>query len=118
MSDPEDEFAFQCLALKLPTPRRQFPFHPERKFRADFAWPEYRLLLEVQGGAFAGGRHTRGAGFQEDCERRCLAVGIGYSVLEVTPGQVTSGRAAQWTRVALNARGWQDGTENGGLHAP
>lgn len=92
----EDLFAFQCRARKMPEPVRQFAFAAElgRKWRADFAWPDYKLLLEVQGAVFTGGRHTRGAGYSAECERRAAAVGLGYAIIEATTAQVRSGKAA------------------------
>jgi len=103
----EDLFAFQCRARKMPEPVRQFAFAAElgRKWRADFAWPDYKLLLEVQGAVFTGGRHTRGAGYSAECERRAAAVGLGYAIIEATTAQVRSGKAAQWAGTALKARG-------------
>ncbi|MGL4930900.1 MAG: hypothetical protein ACRC4H_12435, partial [Plesiomonas sp.] len=53
----------------LPKPVSEYVFHPTRKWRLDFAWPEYRLALEIHGGVYSGGRHTRGAGFTEDREK-------------------------------------------------
>lgn len=53
----------------LPKPVSEYVFHPTRKWRLDFAWPEYRLALEIHGGVYSGGRHTRGTGFTEDREK-------------------------------------------------
>jgi len=50
----EGEFAFQCKALKLPTVKEQYLFASRlgRKFTADFAFIEYELLIEIQGGVW------------------------------------------------------------------
>lgn len=85
----------------LPAPEREFRFHPTRKFRADFAYPDHRLLIEVDGGGFVAGRHTRGAGFEKDCEKASEAACLGFRVIRVTPRQVEDGRAVEWIARAL-----------------
>ena len=46
--------------LNLPAPVPEFRFHPERKWRFDFAWPEHKIAVEQEGGVWIQGRHTRG----------------------------------------------------------
>lgn len=99
-----DPFLIACKDAGLPVPVKEFKFCPTRKFRADYAWEAFMLLLEVNGGAYINGRHTRGLGFERDCERRCIAVALGYSILEVTPKQMRNGLALQWAQEAINVR--------------
>src|ERR1041385_1632066 len=49
---------------RLPKPTTEYRFAPPRRWRFDFAWPEGRLALEVEGGSFVAGRHTRGTPFE------------------------------------------------------
>lgn len=56
-----------------------------RLFRFDLAWPVERVAVEVDGGVWAGGRHTRGSGFVKDMEKLNLAVLLGWRVLRYTP---------------------------------
>jgi very-short-patch-repair endonuclease len=72
-----------------------------RLFRADFCWPEHNLLVEVNGGTWNGGRHTRGAGVERDYEKLNLAVLAGFRVLLFTSRQVRSGQAAEFLRRLL-----------------
>lgn len=88
----------------LPRPVTQFRFHPVRRWRSDLAWPEQKLLVEVEGGIYTSGRHVRGAGYEGDCEKYNEAVLLGYAVLRVTAGQVESGLAVQWIKRALVAK--------------
>jgi len=63
----------------------EFKFHHTRKWRADFAIPSKMILIEIDGGAFSGGRHTRGMGFVNDIEKLNAAALLGYRVLRFIP---------------------------------
>ncbi len=64
---------------------REVVFHPTRGWAFDFAWGVHKVAVEVEGGAFSGGRHTRGAGFTEDCEKYNAAALYGWRLLRFTP---------------------------------
>jgi very-short-patch-repair endonuclease len=66
----------------------EYRFHPTRKWRFDFAWPENKRAMEVEGGVWTGGRHTRGSGFLKDCEKYNAAASLGWRVFRFTPIQV------------------------------
>ena len=68
-------------------------FHPDRKWRFDFAWPDRFIAAEVEGAEFANGRHTRGSGFTADCEKYNAAAQLGWRVFRFTGGMVRDGRA-------------------------
>lgn len=99
--DKADQLDFQFKAAGVTGYVREAHVHPRRKFRADFLFIEKKLIVEVQGGAWVGGRHTNGAGFEDDCERTCLLVLEGYRLLTVTPKQVKDGRALSWVELAI-----------------
>ena len=73
---------------KLPAPTAEYRFHDSRKWRFDWAWPEYRVALEVDGGIWRGGRHTRGAGWLKDTEKLNTAASMGWRLLRCTPTQL------------------------------
>lgn len=77
---------------------QQHAFHPSRKYRFDFAWPAMKVALEVDGGTFSGGRHTRGAGYAADCEKLNEATILGWRVLRVTGAHIKNGLACSWVR--------------------
>jgi very-short-patch-repair endonuclease len=79
----------------LPSPTREYRFHPRRRWRFDFAWPRYKVAVEVDGGIYSRGRHVRGSGFERDAEKRNAAVLAGWRVLHFTPRLVKSGAAVQ-----------------------
>lgn len=71
-----NRFGIQGLA-----PVRQYKFHPVRKWRFDFAWPDDRLAVEVHGGTFSQGGHSRGSGQEKDFEKSNAAVVLGWRLL-------------------------------------
>ena len=87
----------------------EYQFFPPRKFRFDYAihsqWEGMgNLAVEIDGGIWTGGRHTRGLGFQRDMEKLNLAAIEGWSVLRFTPKQVLSGEAEQTLKAWKKAR--------------
>jgi very-short-patch-repair endonuclease len=74
---------------------------PEPKWTADFCYPAARLLIEVQGGVWSGGRHTRGAGYERDRVKYFEAQLRGWRVIEVTPAMIADGRALSLIERAL-----------------
>jgi very-short-patch-repair endonuclease len=79
------DFVLACLRAGLPQPVPELRFHTSREWRFDFAWPERRVALEVDGGVWTQGRHTRGAGWTKDTEKLNAAVAAGWRVLRCTP---------------------------------
>lgn len=88
----ERSLAAQLHAAEVPFVQEQVLI-PGRKFRFDFLLSDTDLIVEVEGGTWAGGRHTTGAGFAKDCEKYNLALEHGYRVLRYTTNMVLDGRA-------------------------
>jgi hypothetical protein len=77
--------------MGLPKPKLEFVFAPGvRKFRFDFAWPESRTALEVQGGVWNMGKHGRGSGIVKDMEKSNFATLRGWKVLYCLPRDVAT----------------------------
>jgi len=92
---------WQLRSVGAPLPVLEHRFHPERKWRFDLAWSAQRVAVEVDGGAWVGGRHTSGSGFEADCEKLSVAAANGWRVLRITPNQVRSGAGLSWVLAAL-----------------
>jgi very-short-patch-repair endonuclease len=69
------------LFPSLPRPTMQHKFHPIRKWRWDFSWPDYLLAIEIDGGGFVHGAHGRPIGQAKDHEKQNEAVRLGWRVL-------------------------------------
>ena len=55
-------------------------------------YPGY-VMIEVEGGIWSNGRHTRGKGYLGDMEKYNAATMMGFQVLRFSTEQVTSGFA-------------------------
>ena len=85
----------QLTAMKIEF-TTEFKFHSQRKWRADFRIDNYPILIEVEGGSWSGGRHTRGLGFKADCEKYSHAAIDGWLVIRATTEQVKQGHCLIW----------------------
>lgn len=102
----EDRFAQQIRAMQLPVPDREVTFHPSRRWRFDFAWPEFMVAVEVEGLTFAGGRHQRLAGYEADAEKYAEAMRLGWGVLRLSPTQVRTGAGVRLLSDLLHRAAW------------
>lgn len=98
----ESNLLFQIRAVELPEPEQEYRFHSKRKWRFDFAYPRKKIAIEVEGGTWSKGRHTRGQGFEDDCEKYNEAVMLGWKVLRYTGKMIESGEAINQIERALN----------------
>jgi very-short-patch-repair endonuclease len=83
----------QMQLAGLPAPESEYRFHPSRRWRFDYAVPDKSVAIEVEGGAWISGRHTRGAGYVADLEKYNTATVMGWRVLRFTPQQISDGTA-------------------------
>lgn len=107
MSDLERTLLFLMKTEKLPTPEQEVQVVPDRKFRFDFAYPEQRVAVEVEGITKFGpaiGRHQSFDGFTKDCEKYNIAALNGWLVIRVTRQHIESLKAIEWIRDALELR--------------
>lgn len=77
----------------VPRPFTELRFHRDRKWRFDFAWPDLAFLcggvyLEVQGGLFTQGRHTRGPALLKEYEKINAATELHWRPLFCTPKEL------------------------------
>lgn len=85
-----DLFPEACSKFGLPRPTPEYRFHATRKWRIDYYFEANgrKVGLEVEGGIWTGGRHTRGKGFSGDMEKYNEAAAMGITILKVTPAEL------------------------------
>lgn len=94
----EDVLAAEIEVAGLPEAVREFYFWPGRRFRFDFAFVKDKLAVEIEGGTWVQGRHSRPAGYERDCVKYNGAALQGWTVLRFTTGMVIDGRAMETIR--------------------
>jgi len=97
----EETLVVQVKALGLPHPEREVRFHPTRRWRFDLCWPARMVAVEVEGGTWVAGRHSRGKGMRSDAEKYNEAVLGGWRLLRVTSDMVADGTAVAFLERAL-----------------
>ena len=86
----------------LPSPVFEHKFHPVRRWRFDLAWVEQKVALEVQGGIWTNGRHSRGAALLKEWEKLNTAAGNGWRMLYCQPKDLCTSEMADAIRSAIN----------------
>ena len=104
VSKGEDLLENHLNALNIPF-TKEFKFHPDRKWQADFRIDGMPILVEVEGGVFTNGRHTRGEGYTKDCEKYSAAAVNGWFVIRGTTAQIKSGLVIQWIEKLIERLG-------------
>lgn len=80
---------------------REYKFHPRRQWRSDLYLPEYGIIIEIEGGIWSGGRHTRGAGYKKDVEKYNEVEIAGYMLLRFVTDHVKKDQAMPVIRRAV-----------------
>lgn len=102
LPEPEREYRFAAHVVGLgPGIRKRLREAGLKDWRLDFAWPPEMLAVEVQGGTWSQGKHTRGQGYEDDREKINAAQLLGWTVLEFTTGMIRDGRALRTIERAL-----------------
>jgi len=77
----------------------EYRFHPTRKWRFDYVISEKDMIaLEYEGGVYSRGRHTRGRGYSNDCEKYTEAALLGWKVIRVTTDLIKDGKAEEFIK--------------------
>lgn len=81
---------------------KEFKFHPVRKWRFDYAIPDHKIALEVEGGVWTGGRHTSSVGFLNDMEKYNTATLMGWRVFRTTPEDLYKKKTLDLLKTAIS----------------
>jgi very-short-patch-repair endonuclease len=83
------DYLLRVLAPDLPEPETEYRIIPSRKWRWDCAWPVEQVAIELQGGLWTYGAHTRPAGVQRDMEKHNAATCAGWRLLYFSTDMLT-----------------------------
>jgi very-short-patch-repair endonuclease len=77
----------------------EYKFDKKRKWRFDYLITSWHLFaIEIEGGIFTQGRHTRGAGYLKDLEKYREATALGYRVYRFSTDEVLNGTAREFIK--------------------
>jgi hypothetical protein len=103
---PETEYRFAAHAVGGPGRgvRARLEADGLADWRFDFAWVSEGVALELDGGTWANGRHSRGAGYAEDCRKLNAAVTMGWRVYRLTSDMLKADPmgAVEMVKASLN----------------
>ena len=129
-SELERSLETQFVWIGLSGYEREFKFHPTRKWRFDYAFPDRKIAIEIEGGTFGrvvvcnncgsrvmrtlkdgsavpvreGGRHNTGAGFEADLEKYNEAAILGWRVVRVSAPMILD----ETTAIGFIERIWKE----------
>ncbi len=88
--------------FNIPEPAKEYKFHPTRRWKFDFAWPDKKIGCEVDGGLWTFGRHNRPVTMIKDNEKFNNAALLGWRIFKFTPQQFKNGEAAEFLQLVFN----------------
>jgi hypothetical protein len=96
-----------CKEQGLPEPIAEYMFANEvmdRKWRADYYFERngVQVILEVEGGVWTKGRHTRPKGFLRDMEKYNAMSRLGIFLLRTTPKDLLTVKTTQMIEQTLS----------------
>lgn len=89
-------FRQQLVAFRVEGAVEEYRFLPPRRWRADFAFPDAKVLVDIEGGIWNNGRHVRPAEYQKDLYRSNQAQRAGWLHLRFTEKEIND-----WTAVDI-----------------
>lgn len=101
LKHPRADWQSHPAAFGIPPFVREYRFHPTRRWRFDYAWPEHHVALEIDGGSGGYGRHSRPGGMRADHEKLNTATAMGWKVLRVLAGEEQRLATVAFLRQAL-----------------
>jgi len=90
---PDQHFRLLWMRMGGEPLIKEFRFCKTRKFRFDY-YSLSGVAIELEGGIWSKGRHTRGAGYIKDMEKYNLAAELGILVFRIPSHDINS----KWLR--------------------
>lgn len=115
-----DDVAFHqnCKRYGIGDPVCEYQFHKTRRWRFDYAWPGFKVALEVEGGLFGftdpksgkwrpGGAHGSISGMKRDMEKYNHAASMGWLIIRCLPTTLAKDETVAYLKGAFNTRSQQ-----------
>lgn len=83
----ESIFFYLLKEAGLPQPEAEVRFDKIRKYRFDYAYPNIKLAIEIEGGIYSRQSHGSITGILRDIEKYNLATMLGWRVLRIINDQ-------------------------------
>lgn len=96
----EKVFLLLIKEAGLPEPQMEVKMVDKRRFRIDYAWPDIKLGVEIQGGVYTRGAHGSIYGILSGYTKANIAACNGWRLLYYTPQQMTSNETINQIREA------------------
>ena len=95
-------FFVQCCKSYIGIePIPEYKFHNSRKWRFDYAFPEQKVAVEIEGGIWTQGRHVRPYGYRADMEKYNAAAALGWKVFRFEPSKITTTKTLQLLKLVI-----------------
>jgi hypothetical protein len=78
------------LKAAFPDAVPEYRFHPQRRWRFDWYIPSRQVAIEIEGGVWITGRHTRPAGYVKDIEKYNTATLMGIRIYRIVRSDIKS----------------------------
>lgn len=72
----------------MPCPIPEYRFTPPRKWRLDYAWPDVKLAIEIEGGVYKYCGHNSISGFIKDIDKYNALTENGWALLRYQPKKI------------------------------
>jgi hypothetical protein len=83
----------------------EYKFHPDRKYRLDFAHLPSQVGIEIQGGLFmAKSGHSSIHGMLRDCRKTLLAASVGWLIVPLVAPQLDDGETLSLLAEVIRGR--------------
>ncbi|WP_313515145.1 hypothetical protein [Sphingobacterium sp.] len=81
----------------------EFHFSVERNYRLDYAIPEYKVAIEVDGGIWMKGNsgHSSGKGIKRDMDKGNLVQLHGWKIIRIEPHELVSDKVLESIKTLL-----------------
>ncbi|OYD41163.1 endonuclease domain-containing protein [Sphingobacterium cellulitidis] len=82
----------------------EFHFSIERNYRLDYAIPEFKIAIEVDGGIWMKGNsgHSSGKGIKRDMDKGNLLQLYGWKTIRIEPNEIVSDKVLESIKTLMN----------------